>query len=128
VRRGDLDTSDARVRVRRAYKGGIRLAGQVDVVAVAAGTGEQARVVLAQDRLADSFARRPGPRLEERQLAAYPESEQSGDDQVDRDEIVQEPGHDEDQHAEDDREDRTQVCKADRHARLLSATTFISRA
>src|SRR5947207_1235116 len=63
-RRGDLDTSDARVRVRRTYEGGIHLAGQVDVVAVAARAGEQARVILAQDRLADSFARRPGPRLE----------------------------------------------------------------
>jgi hypothetical protein len=33
--------------MRRTYEGGIRLAGQVDVVAVAALADEQARVVLA---------------------------------------------------------------------------------
>ena len=61
---------DARVRVRRAHEARVGLAGQVDVVAVAAAAHEQARVVHAEDRLADAFARRRGPGLEERHGAA----------------------------------------------------------
>ena len=49
-----VDRDDARVRVRRAQHGGPGLAGEVDVVAEAAAAGEQARVLLARDRLADA--------------------------------------------------------------------------
>ena len=51
--------------MRRAHEARVGLAGQVDVVAVAARAHEQARVFLAQDRLAESFAGRAGSRLEE---------------------------------------------------------------
>jgi hypothetical protein len=51
--------------VRRAHEARVGLAGQVDVVAVAARADEEARVLLAEDRLAESFAGRAGSRLEE---------------------------------------------------------------
>ena len=60
-----VDASDARVGVRRPHEARVGLAGQVDVVAVAAVAHEEARVLLAQNRLAESFACGAGPRLEE---------------------------------------------------------------
>ena len=58
ARRRDVDAPDPRVRVGRAHEARVRLAGQVDVVAVAAVADEQARVVLAEDRLAEAIAGR----------------------------------------------------------------------
>src|SRR5207245_9847597 len=52
------------VGVGRAHEARVDLAGEIDVVAVAAVAHEQAGVVLAQDRLAESFAGRAGSRLE----------------------------------------------------------------
>ena len=55
-RGGGLDAPDPGVRVGRAHEARVGLARQVDVVAVAAVADEQARVVLAEDRLADAVA------------------------------------------------------------------------
>jgi hypothetical protein len=53
-----VDAADPRMRVGRAHETRVRLAGEVDVVAIAAGANEEARVVLAEDRLADAIAGR----------------------------------------------------------------------
>ena len=58
ARRRDVDAPDPRMRVGRAHETRVRLARQVDVVAIAAVTNEEARVVLAEDRLADAIAGR----------------------------------------------------------------------
>jgi hypothetical protein len=50
---GGVDRLDRRVRVRRAHEHGIALVGQVDVVRVLAGAGEEAVVLLAADGFAD---------------------------------------------------------------------------
>jgi hypothetical protein len=49
-----VDSRDARVRVRRAHHGSVGLAGKVEIVAEAAVAGEEARVLLAEDRRSDS--------------------------------------------------------------------------
>jgi hypothetical protein len=53
-RGGGIDRADARVRVRRAHEGGVDLAGQGDVVAEAPAAGDQARILLARERLAEA--------------------------------------------------------------------------
>ena len=60
-----LDAPDVGVRVGRADEARVDLAGDVDVVAVAAVAHEQTRVVLAKDRLADSLASRSSQRPQE---------------------------------------------------------------
>jgi hypothetical protein len=45
------------MRVRRAYEGGVGLAGQIHVVAEAACAGEKAGVFLAAHGLADAVGR-----------------------------------------------------------------------
>src|SRR6266705_717210 len=51
-----VDSRDARMRVRRAHHSGVGLTGEVDVVAEASTAGEQARVLLTEDRHPDSCA------------------------------------------------------------------------
>jgi len=58
-----LDTSDARVRVRRAHEARVGLTRQVDVVAVTAAAGHQASILLAEDVLAYALTRGSGSRL-----------------------------------------------------------------
>jgi hypothetical protein len=53
-----IDRADARVRVRRAHEGGVDLAGQADVVAEAPAAGDQTRILLARERLAEAPGRR----------------------------------------------------------------------
>jgi hypothetical protein len=65
-RRRRVDAADARVRVRRADEADVKLPVGVDIVAVAAGAGDEARVFLAQDVLADAFACGLAARGEER--------------------------------------------------------------
>ena len=54
ARRGDVDRTDQRVGMRRAHRGAVGLAGQIDVVAVIAAAGDEARVFLAAYRLSDA--------------------------------------------------------------------------
>ena len=67
--RGNVHAADAGVGVRGAHEARVSLTRHVDVVAVAASADEQARVLLAQDRLAEALARRTGSRLEKRHVA-----------------------------------------------------------
>src|SRR5262249_8380039 len=61
-----IDAHDARMRVRRADHGRVRLAGKVDVVRVTPGTGDEARIFPTTYRLADAFWRRTRARSEKR--------------------------------------------------------------
>ena len=54
ARRGDVDRADQRVGMRRAHRGAIGLARQIDVVAVIAAAGDEACVFLAAYRLSDA--------------------------------------------------------------------------
>jgi hypothetical protein len=53
-------------------------------------------------------------------LSDRSQSEQSSQDQIDRDKVIQEARHEEDQYAENHGEGRTQVCDPDRHFWPLS--------
>ena len=55
-RRGNVDRPDQRMRVRRADHHRIGLAGHIDVVAVAAASGQQAQIFPAPHRLSDPGA------------------------------------------------------------------------
>ncbi len=74
-RRRGVDAPDPRVGVRRADEARVGLAGKIDVVTVAPRAHEEARVLLAQDRLAESVAGRAASRLEEGHVAADRERE-----------------------------------------------------
>ena len=52
-RAGGVDAENARVRMRRAHHGGVRLPFQVEVVAELPGANEEAQVFLARQRSAD---------------------------------------------------------------------------
>ena len=54
ARRGDVDRTDQRMGMRRAHRGAVGLARQIDVVAVIAAAGDEARVFLAAYRLSDA--------------------------------------------------------------------------
>src|SRR6202050_5022475 len=54
ARRRGVDRADQRVGMRRAHRGAIGLARQIEVVAVAAAAGDEARVFLAAYRLSDA--------------------------------------------------------------------------
>ena len=54
-RTGAVDRFDASMSVRRPHERGVRLTGQVDVVAVAPGSGDEAPVFLAQHRLSEAL-------------------------------------------------------------------------
>jgi hypothetical protein len=51
---GDVDRPDPGMGVRRAQHGGMRLAGQVDVLEIAAATGEQPQILGAGNRLTNA--------------------------------------------------------------------------
>src|SRR5207244_10405196 len=51
-----LDRLDARVRVHRTDHEGARLPRQIDIIAEAAGAGDEPRIFLAANRRADSHA------------------------------------------------------------------------
>src|SRR3989449_3990815 len=61
-----VDASEARVRVRRTDQARVGLAGDVDVVAVAPRTRDEARVFAAADGLAEALTGRAGAGVEER--------------------------------------------------------------
>src|SRR5207244_51647 len=63
---GDVDASEARVRVRRTDQARVGLAGDVDVVAVAPRARDEARVFAAADGLAEALTGRAGAGVEER--------------------------------------------------------------
>jgi hypothetical protein len=65
-RRRRIDAHDARMGVRRADHRRIRLTGKVDVVRVAPGAGDQARILPTTDGLADAVWRRTRARSEKR--------------------------------------------------------------
>jgi hypothetical protein len=48
------DRGDPRMRVQRAHHHGVDLPGQIDVVAEAAGAGDQPLILLPADRLSDA--------------------------------------------------------------------------
>src|SRR5580700_8609765 len=54
ARRRDVDGADQRMGMRRAHRGAIGLARQIDVVAVIAAAGDEACVFLAAYRLSDA--------------------------------------------------------------------------
>src|SRR5207244_11104717 len=63
-RRRRIDAHDARMGVRRADHRRIRLTGKVDVVRVAPGAGDEARIFPTTYRLADAVWRRSRARSE----------------------------------------------------------------
>jgi hypothetical protein len=54
ARRGHVDRTDQRMGMRRAHRGAVGLAGQIDVVAIIAAAGDEACVFLAAYRLSDA--------------------------------------------------------------------------
>src|SRR5258705_472861 len=66
-----FDAHDARMCVRRADHRRIRLTGKVDVVRVAPGAGDQARIFPSTYRLADAVWRRTRARSEKRHVRYF---------------------------------------------------------